>query len=78
MGLFCLRTAVLLPAGVGLGAALFATLGSTSASATPVYTASVSHDGADVSDCTTGQPGGTSSTPMMARTDCLGQGSGGA
>jgi hypothetical protein len=77
MGSFCFRTAVLLPVGVGLGAVLFATL-APSASAAPLYTASVSHDGSDVSDCTTGQPGGTSSTPMMARTDCLGHGSGGA
>jgi hypothetical protein len=74
------RTAVLLPLGVGLGAALFATLAPTSASAAPQYQALVSHDGSDVSDCTTGQPGGTSSSPISARTDCFdfGKGSGGA
>ena len=77
MGFFCFRTSVLLTVGAGLGAALFATL-APSASAAPLYQALVSHDGSDVSDCTTGQPGGTSSAPIAARTDCLGKGSGGA
>jgi hypothetical protein len=48
-----------------------------SASAAPSYQALVSHDGSDVSDCTT-EPGGTSTSPISAHTECsdFGKGSG--
>ena len=48
------------------------------ASAATQFQALVSTSGADVSDCVTSAPGGTSTAPIAASIACLGRGSGGA
>lgn len=59
---------------VSLGAAFIAIF-ATGAFAAPLYQASVSHSGSDVSTCS-GLPGGTSGSPVTATTACDGKGSG--